>query len=81
MSDQVLPAEFLCNVSFLLRACGPDPDGDAAEVEAAAHVSERVESWLRELVPDGLPECDAEGCYLPATEWSAAQRLCPYHGV
>ena len=80
MSDQVLPPEFLCNISFLLQACGPDPDGEAAEVDAAAHVSERVESWLRQLAPDGLPQCEVEGCRLPATEWDANRRRCPYHG-
>lgn len=80
-NDSELPMEFLCNVGFLLQVCAPDPDADAIETDAAATVADRIAAWLRQLAPSGLLPCDHDGCTLPATDWIATQRHCPYHNA
>ncbi len=74
-----LPAAFLPNVQFLLRECGPDPDAAPEETEAIARVALRLEAWIQDLVPEGLPTCGEAGCELAATDSTSRGNLCPFH--
>lgn len=78
-TDSELSIEFLSNVSFMLQVCAADADADADESEAAANVCGRLAEWLHLLMPMGPPRCELEMCDLPATEWTAERRRCPYH--
>lgn len=80
MSDHhVVSTQFLSNVAFLLRECVPEADTDPDDMAAAARVAERVASWIRELMPEGAPECDRVDCMLPATDQRDNARHCAYH--